>query len=191
MRKKLLGLIIAIMLLSFCGCDGGKKPEDETSQTTQTAETTPVETVITTITTETTVLPETTPPPKISEMGESIVQTAKSLYGIGFSPNGQSPETGFDNSGFIYYVLRENGFITWPRGIVEQAATGSKISLDQLKPGDAVFFKNEGEETAGFGGIYIGNMKMVACLTHGEEVKEVDIDNNYYKNHFYTGISLS
>lgn len=125
---------------------------------------------------------------------EGIVSLAQSLIGIEFVDGGDSPETGFDNSGFIYYVLRENGFITCPRGVAAQAEMGTERKFSELRAGDLVYFSNDSvSETAsaGFGGIYIGDGKMIACLMPGTEVKEISITNDYYKGAFYRGISLS
>lgn len=122
---------------------------------------------------------------------EGIVATANSLIGVPFLDNGSSPD-GFDNSGFIYYVLRENGFITCPRTLDGQAKMGARLEFSELKVGDLVFFVSEpGDEAAGFGGIYIGGGKMIACLMPGTDVREVDISGGYYSARFFCGISLS
>lgn len=127
---------------------------------------------------------------EVSVGAEGIVILAESLIGTEFREGGDTPD-GFDNSGFIYYVLRENGYLTCPRGVSAQAEMGSHLSYDELKIGDLVFFYNESGTGAGFGGIYIGGGKMIACLMPGTSVKEVDISADYYRNNFYHGVSLS
>lgn len=124
------------------------------------------------------------------ETGEQIAALASSLVGVPFVENGSTP-SGFDNSGLIYYVLRENGYISCPRTTEAQSGMGSKIGRDSLKTGDLVFFGNGGSGTADFGGIYIGGGRMIACLMPGTNVKEVDITTDYYVSNFYGGISLS
>lgn len=123
----------------------------------------------------------------------SIVATANSLIGTPFVYGGQTPD-GFDSSGFIYYVLRENGFHNCPRSIAKQAAMGRQLTFDELKPGDLVLFYNDYSATPAFGGIYIGDGKMVASLTppnreHG--VMAADITTLYYQKRFFCGVSLS
>lgn len=119
-----------------------------------------------------------------------VVTTAASLIGVDFADGGESPEQGFDNSGFIYYVLRENGYITCPRGVSKQAEMGTAISRDELSRGDLVFFSESGS-IAEFGGIYVGDGKMIACLMPGTKVKEVDITTGYYTKNFYRGVAIS
>jgi len=118
-----------------------------------------------------------------------IIALARSLIGTDFADGGETPAGGFDNSGFIYYVLRENGYITCPRGVSAQSEMGAVLGYDEVKPGDLVFFSESGT-TAEFGGIYAGNGVMVACLMPGTQVKEVDITSNYYTSHFYRGVGI-
>ena len=120
-----------------------------------------------------------------------IVQTAEALIGIPFAENGTTPSEGFDNSGFIYYVLRENGFINCPRRTQEQASMGTNIDYDRLKSGDLAFFSTDGNGSLDFGGIYIGEGKMIYSPMPGQTVKVADITSDYWKNSFVTGVSLS
>lgn len=124
------------------------------------------------------------------DVGVRIADMASSLIGSPFVLNGDSP-SGFDNSGFIYYVLRRNGYITCPRTTDAQSRMGTGVERGSLKPGDLVFFSMDGSGEADFGGIYIGGGKMVASLNPDTNVVEVDINTDYYTKNFYGGISLS
>lgn len=121
---------------------------------------------------------------------QGIVATANSLIGVPFLDNGSDPD-GFDNSGFIYYVLRENGYITCPRQTEAQSRMGARLDYDSIKEGDLVFFSNEDSDEANFGGIYVGGGKMIACLMPGTLVREVDITTDYYRTNFFGGVSLT
>lgn len=130
-----------------------------------------------------------------SALGLNIMNTAKSVLdrepAVPFLENGASLD-GFDNSGFIYYVLRENGFMTCPRGLADQTKMAGRLEFNELRRGDLVFFRNEGEgDGPGYGGIYIGDRKMIACLMPGTFVQEVDISDKYYEEMFYCGVGLS
>ena len=120
-----------------------------------------------------------------------VVQTAEALIGIPFAENGASPSEGFDNSGFIYYVLRENGFITCPRLTQDQAAMGTHIGYDELKSGDLAFFCTADSGNPDFGGIYIGEGQIIYSPMPGQTVKIADISSDYWKGTFVTGVSLS
>lgn len=120
-----------------------------------------------------------------------IVQIAETLIGIPFAENGSSPDEGFDNSGFIYYVLRENGFINCPRLTPEQAAMGTHIGYDELKSGDLAFFCTADSGNPDFGGIYIGEGQIIYSPMPGQTVKIADISSDYWRGTFVTGVSLS
>ncbi len=124
------------------------------------------------------------------QTAENIISIARSLIGIDFADGGDTPDEGFDNSGFIYYVLRENGYITCPRGVSAQSEMGAALEYDELHPGDLVFFSESGT-TAEFGGIYAGDGVMIACLMPGTQVKEVNITTGYYTGNFYRGVAIS
>lgn len=122
-----------------------------------------------------------------------IVATANSLIGVPFVLGGDTPD-GFDNPGFIYYVLRENGFHNCPHSVAKQSTMGTQLEYSEMKAGDLVFFFEEDKESAAFGGVYIGDGMMVAALTptnreHG--VMAVDITTAYYQTRFFCGVALS
>ena len=139
--------------------------------------------------TDTSLTPTPSDVPISAENG--IVQTAEALIGIPFAENGATPADGFDNSGFIYYVLRENGFINCPRFTAEQAAMGTHISYDELKSGDLAFFSATDSDTPEFGGIYIGEGMMIYSPMPEQTVKIADITSDYWRNSFVIGVSLS
>ncbi|MBQ8931585.1 MAG: C40 family peptidase [Ruminiclostridium sp.] len=132
--------------------------------------------------------------PELSLQRSEIVATAKSLVGIPYTFSEASPEKGFDNSGFIYYVLRENGYINCPRGTEDQLSMGTKIGYDEVLPGDVVFFSDKDEETGEynyFGGIYVGDGQLIYSPYPNEKVKYGDFTNSYWKESFCFGIKIA
>ncbi len=125
-------------------------------------------------------------------LAQRVVENARQLIGTPFKDGGIDPE-GFDSSGFIYYVMRESGFVSCPRDIVLQAAMGVMREYDELQEGDLVFFSNEIGGKPNFAGFYSGDGKMIGCLVTSsfEGVTEVNITNNYYKQHFVSGVGIS
>lgn len=193
-----VGIIVATVLITTYGGDGESSSQADNSSSATTPYTpAEAEPDITSVpaTSATTPPDEIIIPPDDSsydeDMAHSITATARSLMGIDFADGGASPESGFDNSGFIYYVLRENGYITCPRGVGAQSEMGAALGYEQLCPGDLAFFYDEELKAVQFGGIYCGDGVMIACLMPGTQVKEVDISTNYYRQHFYRGVSLT
>lgn len=102
--------------------------------------------------------------------GESaVVDSARKYLGTPYVWGGTSP-SGFDCSGFVQYVLAENGKSV-PRTSQEQFAGGQAVDKSNLQAGDLVFYGN-GEAT--HVGIYEGNNKIIHSPHTGDVVKESD-----------------
>lgn len=215
-NKMLIKIISFIVFLSLsaamtaCG-GGGLTVKDDDDYTIPPAESdTEAEKSDTSVSPEDTVQTETESQPAVSAQNNDVPEsetqteepvlsateenkltmTAETLIGIPFADGGSSPDFGFDNSGFIYYVLKQNGYVNCPRGLSDQAAMGVKISqMSELKSGDLVFFSENGEN-AQFGGIYKGDGVMISCQSPGQTVKETDISTKYYVNNFFTGVRV-
>lgn len=208
--KKSMILITAVAVLSafMCGCSDNTSDSSDSSKPDTTTNIT--ETASRTETTPDVTAPATLPPEKTEDtdqvIGDSedapsaldtprgdIVRTARSLIGIDYALGQQSPEYGFDNSGLIYYVLRENGFINCPRSTMGQIEMGGHIDIDEAQPGDVMFFSDVDTQTGEqnyFGGIYVGDGQLVYSPYPGEKVKYADINNSYWQECFYCAISV-
>ncbi|MCO1601485.1 NlpC/P60 family protein [Desulfosporosinus nitroreducens] len=90
----------------------------------------------------------------------SILSTAKQYIGVWYQWGGTSPSTGFDCSGFVYYVFKQNG-ITLPRVSRDQYTVGTKVSFENLQPGDLVFFSFSGNGVVDHDGIYLGGGQFI------------------------------
>jgi cell wall-associated NlpC family hydrolase len=69
---------------------------------------------------------------------------------------GNSLSTGVDCSGLVQQIYRQLG-VNVPRTTYEQAKNGRQVSVNEVRPGDLVFYRND----LGHVGIYIGNGKIV------------------------------
>ena len=190
-----VGIIVATVLISTAGDSDESSRGDNTSASTSATTPDITEPATTTATTTEQQPQEIIIPaddtPYDEDMAHSITATARSLIGTDFADGGDHPDNGFDNSGFIYYVLRENGYITCPRGVEALSEMGAALTYDELRAGDLAYFYDEEMKAVQFGGIYCGDGIMIACLMPGTKVKEVNIATNYYKEHFYRGVSLT
>jgi cell wall-associated NlpC family hydrolase len=119
----------------------------------------------------------------LAQFGSELVLRAMTLLGINYKFGGNSPETGFDCSGFVRYVFKEAFGYTLPRRSEEISQKGVKIGIDQLVPGDLVFF-NTLKRTFSHVGIYIGNNQFVHAPSSGSVVRVESIDKNYWQARF-------
>jgi cell wall-associated NlpC family hydrolase len=102
--------------------------------------------------------------------GEAIVATARRYLGVPYVWGGEDAN-GFDCSGLVQRVFAENG-INLPRVSRDQARAGVPVGLDDLQPGDLVFFGDPVDHV----GIYAGDGKMIAAPHRGDVVRVQDVD---------------
>lgn len=130
----------------------------------------------------------------INDLRTQIVSTAEALVGVDYVSGMATPEQGFDNSGLIYYVLRENGFINCPRGTAAQKEMGTTVPLSEIEPGDILFFTDKDSETGemiDFAGIYTGNGQLIYSPYPGEKVKFADLNSSYWQNCFSRAVRVA
>ena len=136
-----------------------------------------------------------TPPPSVSDVpppavpsrdAYAISGTALSLRGIPYR-NGGSDPSGFDCSGFVWYVFGRHG-IQVPRTVTGQAEAGNAVEPSTLQAGDLVFFDTSG---AGFGrrhathvGISIGGEEFVHAPSTTGQVRVERLGSSYWSARF-------
>ncbi|MEH7299407.1 LysM peptidoglycan-binding domain-containing protein [Neobacillus drentensis] len=119
-------------------------------------------------------------PAPTSDFATNMVNTAKSLIGIKYVWGGSSL-SGFDCSGFIYYVANQAG-----KQIGRYSAEGfysRAYYVDQPKAGDLVFFENTYKQGISHVGIYLGGDQFI----HADEAHGIMIStlkSPYYTAHF-------
>ncbi|MCX7708664.1 MAG: NlpC/P60 family protein [Clostridia bacterium] len=115
-------------------------------------------------------------------LGEKFVSFAKNLIGVKYVWGGSSPN-GFDCSGFVKYVYG-NFDIRLERVAANQAKEGKSVEIDNLQPGDLVFFDTDGGHNyINHVGMYIGDGKFIhASSGHGDVVVSDLLKGFYFKN---------
>lgn len=118
-----------------------------------------------------------------SAKGAAIAAYAKQFLGYPYVYGGSSP-SGFDCSGFVSYVCKQNG-ITVNRTASAQMSNGTAVTKAQLQPGDLVFFNSgNSSKLATHVGIYLGNGQFVHSSTPSTGVIISDINSSYYSSTF-------
>lgn len=110
---------------------------------------------------------------------QKIVNTAMSFQGTPYVWGGSSP-TGFDCSGFIFYIYNQADIKVPRTNVVGFDARSYEISAPQV--GDLVFFKNTYQAGISHAGIYIGNNQFIHA--GGDRVQVSSLNDSYWKKHF-------
>lgn len=99
---------------------------------------------------------------KISGSAKGILKDAESFLGSPYKFGGNS-SSGFDCSGLTTKVFDDNG-LKLPRRSADQANTGKNIDVEEVKPGDLLFF-------ATAGGSKVSHVGIVHTIENDGEVK--------------------
>jgi cell wall-associated NlpC family hydrolase len=98
--------------------------------------------------------------PKRNEQVDEIISFAKKFLGTPYHYAGSTP-SGFDCSGFIYYVMGNFG-MRLSRSSPGLAEYGKTVKLSELQPGDLMFFKGRNVNSSG-----VGHVAMVVEVKDG------------------------
>lgn len=113
-----------------------------------------------------------------SSIGQRIVAHALRDQGIPYVWGGTT-HSGFDCSGFVLHLFKQEGITNLPRNSADIFKHGTPVSKSNLQPGDVVFFKNTYRPGISHMGIYIGNNEFVhASSSKGTTV--TSLDNSYF-----------
>jgi cell wall-associated NlpC family hydrolase len=110
-----------------------------------------------------------------------MLAEAEKYLGTAYVWGGSTPETGFDCSGYVCWVLNQSGY-----DVGRQTANGLwqstlHISESEAKPGDLVFFEGTYDvEGASHVGIYVGDGMMISA---GDPIKYSNIHSSYWESH--------
>jgi gamma-D-glutamyl-L-lysine dipeptidyl-peptidase len=112
--------------------------------------------------------------------GLDIVRTGETFLDLPYLWGGMS-SYGFDCSGFSYSMCKANGYVI-PRDAGDQAKEGNRVALDDLQPGDLLFFAyEEGKGSIHHVAIYYGDGKMIHSPNTGKTIEIITIEGTYYE----------
>jgi peptidoglycan DL-endopeptidase LytF len=113
---------------------------------------------------------------------KALIADTKNYEGIPYEWGGTTP-TGFDCSGFVYFMFNKHG-VNIPRntsfGLYKQ---GISIDRQELMPGDLVFFSIDAGGRISHVGFYIGDNQFISATSpHG--IKAVSMDHSYWRKYY-------
>lgn len=124
-----------------------------------------------------------------NDWGDRLVSRAMNYLGTPYRYGGTSPRTGFDCSGFVYYLYGAVFGQSIPRMPDGMAREGAPVARSDLTRGDIVFFGHRGTFT--HVGIYAGNGQFVHATHRGSPVSITPLDADYYRDRYMMAVRLS
>jgi len=128
-------------------------------------------------------------PPDTNDWGDRLVSRAMNYLGTPYRYGGTSPKTGFDCSGFVYYLYGAVFGQRIPRMPHEMVREGTPVARGDLQRGDLVLFGHRGTYT--HIGIYAGNDQFVHATHRGSPVMVTHMDSDYFRQRYITAVRLS
>lgn len=111
-----------------------------------------------------------------NEKRAEVLDYAAQFLGTPYVYGGSTP-SGFDCSGFTSYVFK-NTVGTIPRVAQSQFDATTRVSMDELQPGDLVFFGSSASSISHVG-IYVGDNTFIHSPHTGEVVKYESLSGTY------------
>lgn len=128
--------------------------------------------------------PYTTPQQSLHTLPDArkshpAVKTVLAQLNKPYQYGGYTPQ-GFDCSGLVYYAYQRSG-IAIPRTSREQLRAAHPIPLQELAPGDLLFFGERKKRQPLHVGLYVGSGRFVHASTSKHSVILSLLDNPYWK----------
>jgi murein DD-endopeptidase len=115
------------------------------------------------------------------DIGTSAARTALAMRGKPYRYGGYSPQ-GFDCSGLVHYSYAQAGGAL-PRNTNGLWARSRAIDRGEIRPGDLLFFHQDGKRNSHVG-IYIGGNRFVHAPSRGKQVSTASLSDPYWRQHF-------
>lgn len=109
-----------------------------------------------------------------------IIELARRQIGVPYRLGGSEPGKGFDCSGLIFWVYKQNG-VSLPRMAKAQSGYGDPVNKSMLRAGDIVAFRIGSTYHTG---IYTGNGYFIHSPKKGDRVREESMETYYWRRHF-------
>jgi cell wall-associated NlpC family hydrolase len=125
-------------------------------------------------------------PYQLPVLADSILERGKSLIGTRYRFGGTSTKSGFDCSGFIGYLFREEAGMSLPRSSREMINIDAPlVKRTDLEPGDLLFFSTAGRGRVSHAAIYLGDNQFIHSSSRRSGGVRVDsLDDTYWSKTF-------
>ena len=123
---------------------------------------------------------------ELPSLADSMLAHGLSLVGTRYRPGGTSVQSGFDCSGFVGFLYKQELGIQLPRSTREMITLDApKVARSDLEPGDIIFFNNRGRGRVSHAGIYLGDNQFIHSSSSRSGGVRVDSLADRYWNSSY------
>lgn len=116
--------------------------------------------------------------------GERIVQQAVRYKGTRYHFGGDSKSKGFDCSGLVRRIFNDLSLKKLPHSSYGLYKMGTQVRMNDLRPGDLVFFKNTYKRGISHVGVYAGRNHFIHAQNRHSGVTLTALSDPYYQLHY-------
>ncbi|AEB59146.1 NLP/P60 protein [Ectopseudomonas mendocina NK-01] len=125
-------------------------------------------------------------PYEMPQLADSLLDLGRSLIGTRYRYGGTSVQSGFDCSGFVGYLFREEVGLELPRSTRELINLDApKVARADLEPGDLILFNDRGRGRVSHAGIYLGDDQFIHSSSSRSGGVRIDSLDDSYWNRSY------
>src|SRR3990167_5835403 len=123
---------------------------------------------------------------ELPQLADSILPHGLSLVGTRYRYGGSTVKSGFDCSGFIGYLFKEELGMQLPRSTREMINIDAPlVEREALEPGDLLFFSTNGRGRVSHAGIYLGDDQFIHSSSSRSGGVRVDsLEDRYWNRTF-------
>ncbi|WDZ90580.1 bifunctional lytic transglycosylase/C40 family peptidase [Nocardiopsis sp. HUAS JQ3] len=121
-----------------------------------------------------------------SEQGRAAAEWALAQVGKPYLWGGTGPHA-FDCSGLTMQAWAAAG-VSIPRVTTDQVAAGVRVGLDELQPGDLLFYDTGSGASPSHVTMYVGEGQMVNAPRTGTAIRVEPVDGDYYSSRFVAAV---
>ncbi len=125
-----------------------------------------------------------------SGTGQQMANFAMQYVGYPYAYAGEGPYA-FDCSGFTKFVAQNALGVDITHDMFTQIGMGQSVGMDELQPGDLVFFSNTFRPGLSHVGVYIGGGQFVHAENESTGVVVSDLNSDYYGSRWSGGTRLA
>ncbi|WP_339463530.1 C40 family peptidase [Pseudomonas sp. EA_105y_Pfl2_R69] len=125
-------------------------------------------------------------PYELPQLADSILTHGLTLVGTRYRYGGSTVKSGFDCSGFIGYLFKEELGMQLPRSTREMINIDAPlVEREELEPGDLLFFSTNGRGRVSHAGIYMGDNQFIHSSSSRSGGVRVDsLEDRYWNRTF-------